>query len=74
MVGDRLILRVNPEIAERLHGEENYLMASLERRLGKQIVIYPNPQFHVEQFDVYEITRKAANRSDDVAVGVDNDP
>ncbi len=61
MVGDRLMLRVNPEIADRLHGEENRLMVSLERKLGKQIIIYPNPQFHVQQFDVYEITGKAAS-------------
>jgi hypothetical protein len=33
-------------------------MVSLESRLGKQIIIYPNPQFHVQQFDVYEITGK----------------
>ena len=64
IVGDRLMLRVNPEIAERLHGEENYLLGSLERQLGKQIVIYPNPQFHVEQFDVFEIVDKPANRID----------
>jgi ribonuclease G len=65
MVGERLMLRVNPEIADRLHGEENYLLTSLERRLEKQIVIYPNPQFHVEQFDVFEIVSKPARRSGD---------
>lgn len=59
MAGGRLMLRVNPEIAERLHGEENQLMVSLESRLGKQIIIYPNPQFHLQQFDVYEIGGKA---------------
>ena len=64
MVGDRLMLRVNPEIADRLHGEENYLLSSLERRLEKQIVIYPNPQFHVEQSDVFEIVSKPAKQVD----------
>ena len=52
--GGRLTLRVNPEIAEFLHGEENEIITSLERQIGKQIVIYPNPQFHMEEFDLYE--------------------
>jgi ribonuclease G len=53
--GVRLTLQVNPQIAELLHGEENHLIAQLERRIGKQIVVYPAPQFHMEEFDVYEI-------------------
>jgi ribonuclease G len=65
IAGDRLMLRVNPEIADRLHGEENRLMISLESRLGKQIIIYPNPQFHVQQFDVYEISGKALKTASD---------
>ena len=52
--GGRLTLRVNPEIAEFLHGEENEVITALERQIGKQIVIYPNPQFHMEEFDIYE--------------------
>jgi ribonuclease G len=55
--GVRLTLQVNPQIAELLHGEENHLIAQLERRIGKQIVVYPAPQFHMEEFDVYEIHR-----------------
>lgn len=50
-----LTLRVNPQIAEFLHAEENEIITSLERKIGKQIVIYPNPQFHMEEFDIYEI-------------------
>ena len=50
----RLTLRVNPEIAEFLHGQENEVITSLERQIGKQIVIYPNPQFHMEEFDILE--------------------
>ena len=52
--GVRLTLKVNPEIAELLHGEENHLIGNLERAIGKQIVIYPNPHFHMEEFDIYE--------------------
>ncbi|UCE54482.1 MAG: Rne/Rng family ribonuclease [Desulfobacterales bacterium] len=55
MNAGRLTIRVNPQIAEFLHGEENDIITSLERKIGKQIVIYPNPQFHMEQFDIYEI-------------------
>jgi ribonuclease G len=51
----RLTLRVNPEIAEFLHGKENEIITSLERKIGRQIVIYPNSQFHMEEFDIYEI-------------------
>lgn len=55
MQGIKLTLRVNSVIAELLHGEENPIIISLERVIGKQIVIYPNPKFHVEEFDIFEI-------------------
>jgi ribonuclease G len=49
-----LTLRVNPQIADLLHGEENRLVASLEERIKRQIMIYPNPNFHLEEFDIIE--------------------
>lgn len=52
--GPRLALRVNSEIADLLHGEENRIITSLERIIGKQIEIYPNAQFHLEKFDIFE--------------------
>jgi len=55
MDGTRLTLRVNPQIAELFLGQENLLIANLERNIGKQIVIYPNPEFHMEQFDIFEV-------------------
>jgi len=55
MVVVKVSLRVNPEIAELLHGEENHLIISLERIIGKQIVIYPDAQLHMEEVDVCEI-------------------
>ena len=58
MMGVKVSLRVNPEIAELLHGEENHLILSLERIIGKQIVIYPNSQLHMEEFDVLEILKE----------------
>ncbi len=58
MVGGRLTLRVNPEIAELLHGEKSGLISSIEKKLSKQIVIYPNPDFHMEEYDFFEILNK----------------
>ena len=52
--GIRLTLKVNPQIAGLLHGEENRMIADLERVIGKQIVVYPNPNFHIEEFEVLE--------------------
>jgi ribonuclease G len=54
MIGTGLTLRVNPQIAELLHGEENHLITSLESRLNKQITIYPDNRFHLEEFDLLE--------------------
>jgi len=55
MRGTRFTVRVNPQITELLHGEERDIIVSLERLLGKDIVIYPNPEFHIEEFDIFEI-------------------
>ncbi len=57
MIGTRLTLKVNPKIAELLHGEENHLIASLEHAIGKQIVIYPNAQYHFEEYEIFEVLK-----------------
>ncbi|MBW1698505.1 MAG: Rne/Rng family ribonuclease [Deltaproteobacteria bacterium] len=57
MMGVRLTLKVNPRIAELLHGEESHLISDAEKTIGKQIVIYPNAQFHLEQFDIFELLK-----------------
>ena len=54
MMGSQLTVKVNPEIAELLHGEEHHLIATLERRLGKQVNVYPSPRYHMEEFDIFE--------------------
>jgi ribonuclease G len=54
MTGSRLTLRVNPEVAEFLHGEENHLIPGLERSIEKQIVIYPDDRYHMEAFEIIE--------------------
>jgi ribonuclease G len=53
--GSRMTLSVNPQIAELLLGEEGSLITNLERSIGKQIVIYANPEFHMEQYDIIEV-------------------
>jgi ribonuclease G len=58
MMGTGITLRVNSHIAELLHGEENHLITSLEHRLNKQITIYPDPRFHLEEFDLLETLTK----------------
>lgn len=55
MAGTTCTLRVNPEIAELLLGEENRIIVTLEKKIRKQIVIFPNKQFHMEQFDFFEV-------------------
>ncbi len=55
LMGDRLTLRVNPEIADLFYGEEQRLVEELETKFNRQIVIYPNPTYHLEQFDVLEV-------------------
>jgi ribonuclease G len=55
MVGTTCTLRVNPEIAERLLGEENRIIINLEKKIKRQIIIFPNKQFHMEQFDFFEV-------------------
>jgi ribonuclease G len=57
MTGSRLTLRVNPEVADFLHGEENRLIPGLESTIGKQIVIYPDNRYHMEAFEFVESTR-----------------
>jgi len=55
ITGEKLTVKVHPDIAEVLHGEENSLINALERMLSRQIIIYPMPKFHIEQFEIEEI-------------------
>jgi len=54
MLGDQFTLKVNPAIADLLHGEERELVDALEKTIDKQIVVYPNSHFHLEEFEVRE--------------------
>ena len=55
ITGEKITAKVHPDIAEVLHGEENNLITALERKLDRQIIIYPMPKFHIEQFEIEEI-------------------
>lgn len=54
MVGSGLTLKVNPYIAELLLGEESHIITALENSIGRQVTIYPETRFHLEEFDVLE--------------------
>ena len=54
MIGLKITLRVNPEIADLLLGDENKLITSLEKKIDKQILIYPDTKYHMEEFEIFE--------------------
>ena len=55
MTRGKTSIRVHPEIAELLHGEENRIIQSLEEKIGRQIIIYPNQLFHLEDYEINEV-------------------
>src|SRR5438093_985951 len=50
--GQALLLRVNPEVARALSGEEAGVLKNLSRLVGAEIVVQADPLLHQEQFDV----------------------
>ncbi|NVM21102.1 MAG: Rne/Rng family ribonuclease [Desulfobacterales bacterium] len=57
IMGQGITLKVHPDVAGLLLGEEGYMVESLERSLSKQIIIRPDPQFHLEQYEMYEMPK-----------------
>ena len=53
--GEKISLRVHPEIADLLLGEANEIIISLEKHLQRQVVIYPVEEFHLEEFNIIEV-------------------
>ena len=45
-------LKVHPVIAELLLGEKSALVSTLETQVNCQIGIYPQPSFHMEQYEI----------------------
>jgi ribonuclease G len=50
--GQSLLLRVNPEVARALEGEEGSVLRQLGTLVGGPIVVQGDPLLHQEQFDV----------------------
>ena len=50
--GQALLLRVNPEVARALSGEEAGVLKNLSQLVGAEIVVQADPLLHQEQFDV----------------------
>jgi ribonuclease G len=54
MTNTKITLRVNPDIADLLHGEESQIISSLEKEIGREIIVYPNAKYHMEEFEIFE--------------------
>jgi len=52
MDGHRLLLRVNPEVARALSGEEAAVLKDLTGLVAREISVQGDPLLHQEQFDV----------------------
>jgi ribonuclease G len=50
---DQLIVNCHPEVAKLLQGPEREALRLLMMRLNKSIVVRPQPQYHVEQYDLH---------------------
>ena len=53
--GQRLLLRVNPEIARALRDEESDVLRDLKKTTGKDVTIKVDVHLHHEQFDVMAV-------------------
>ncbi len=58
MTGQTITLKVHPETAELLLGEERGVVESLEKWLNKEIIIQPDQGFHLEQWEWHEMYKK----------------
>jgi ribonuclease G len=53
--GQRLLLRVNPDIARALKEEESAVLRDLRQSIGKDVTIKADVHLHHEQFDVMAV-------------------
>lgn len=47
-------ITVHPDVADFFMGQERNVLARLERDLGKKLVVRPDPQLHLEQYEIVE--------------------
>ena len=50
-----LLVRVHPDVAAALQGEERAVLDELEQALGKPLLLQSDPGLHPERFDVTEV-------------------
>jgi ribonuclease G len=50
-----VLVRLHPEVARALQGEEREVLADVERQLGVHVVLQADPTMHHERFDVLEV-------------------
>ncbi len=55
MRGQRLVLRVNPEVARALGGEEASVLKALAELVAGEVTLQVDPLLHQEQFDVVAV-------------------
>jgi ribonuclease G len=55
MRGQKLVLRVNPEVARALAGDEGPVLQALARLTGDDVSVQADPLLHQEQFDVVAV-------------------
>ena len=53
--GHGVLLRVNPEIADALQGDERGVLREVEQVTGRRVTVRPDAHLHHEQFDVMAI-------------------
>jgi ribonuclease G len=58
LMGNRFTVKVHPEIAQMLMGEAKHLVTSLERTLERPIAVYPEPNYHIEEYHIFETLTK----------------
>ncbi len=51
----QLLLRVNPEVARALEGEDRAILGEMEHTLGVSILVKSDPDLHQERFDIIEV-------------------
>ena len=51
--GDSIIVHCHPDIASWIYDEESQTLDFLENQLNRRMVIKAEPEYHLEQFDLY---------------------
>ena len=55
MRGERLLIRVHPEVARALAGDEAFVLARLRELVGAEVSVQADPLLHQEQFDLVTV-------------------